>query len=255
MKKIDPIVAALVMAGACVGTWAITTNHWITEIKHIRPLHESDPEESRPLIDKFGLARNSRGLEELIVRDFFQDRRGGTFLDVGANHYQDESNTYYLETALGWSGIAVEPLAEFAAGYAKHRPKTRFVAAFASDASNGTIAFFVPTAGQKLMASSTAGYASGQTQETTVPTTTLIAVLEQAGIARLDFMSMDIELAEPQALKGLDLTRFGPSLVCIESHEAVRQQILDFFHRNGYVVVGKYLRSDTRNLWFRPAVE
>jgi len=46
--------------------------------------------------------------EELIIRDFFADRKGGFFLDIGCVHYRDSSNTYYLEKHLRWSGIAVD---------------------------------------------------------------------------------------------------------------------------------------------------
>jgi hypothetical protein len=38
----------------------------------------------------------------------------------------------------------------------------------------------------------------------------------------------------------------------VEAHPEVRQQVLDYFTRNGYVVVGKYLRADDENLWFTP---
>ncbi len=34
-------------------------------------------------------------------------------MDVGANHYERFSNTYFLEVGLGWEGIAVEPMIEF----------------------------------------------------------------------------------------------------------------------------------------------
>jgi hypothetical protein len=63
---------------------------------------------------------------------------------------------------------------------------------------------------------------------------------------------MDIELHEPEALRGFDIQRFRPQLVCIEAHPEVRQEILDYFARNGYVVVGKYLRADIWNLYFTP---
>ena len=83
--------------------------------------------------------RVSRNFEELIVRDFFKDKRDGVFLDVGANHYRNENNTYFLEQSLGWSGIAVDALAEFAADYKAYRPRTRFVAMFASDTTDSTV--------------------------------------------------------------------------------------------------------------------
>jgi hypothetical protein len=85
-----------------------------------------------------------------------------------------------------------------------------------------------------------------------VPTITLNDLLARERITRLDFMSMDIELAEPRALAGFDIERYMPALVCIESHSEVRQPILDYFARHHYVVAGKYLRMDTQNLYFVP---
>ena len=70
--------------------------------------------------------------------DFFKDKRDGVFLDVGANHYRNENNTYFLEQSLGWSGIAVDALADFAADYKAYRPRTRFVPMFASDTTDST---------------------------------------------------------------------------------------------------------------------
>ena len=63
--------------------------------------------EARPLLSKYGPEHSSYGPEEWIARDFFDDKRDGFFVDVGANHYKDTSNTYYLETGLHWSGIAI----------------------------------------------------------------------------------------------------------------------------------------------------
>jgi hypothetical protein len=85
-----------------------------------------------------------------------------------------------------------------------------------------------------------------------VPTITLNDLLPKHGIEKFDFLSMDIELSEPKALAGFDLRRFSPQLVCIEAHDEVRQFILDYFARNGYVIVGRYLPADEHNLYFTP---
>ncbi len=77
-------------------------------------------------------------------------------------------------------------------------------------------------------------------------------MLSEHGIARVDFMSMDIETGEPAALAGFTIASFKPALVCIEAHYAVRQQILDYFARAGYVLVGKYAQADPLNYYFAP---
>ena len=54
--------------------------------------------ESQALKEKYGPHRNSYSEEEWCIRDFFNDRRDGFFVDVGANDYKVTSNTYYLDT-------------------------------------------------------------------------------------------------------------------------------------------------------------
>jgi FkbM family methyltransferase len=209
------------------------------------------------LEQRYGPDRSSEDLEEWIIRDVFQDRRGGVFVDVGANDYKARSNTYYLETALGWSGVAVEPQKRFAADYESFRPRTIFVPLFVSDVSNETATLYVPR-NNHLVASSDRAFAQFFEKDvvaTPTTTSTLDDILDRLGIRQVDFLSMDIELAEPQALAGFSIERFAPELVCIEAHLGVRERILEYFRTHGYVLVGKYWRVDGDNFWFsRPGV-
>jgi len=210
--------------------------------------------ELQVLADRYGAGRYSRNAEEWAVRDFFQDKRDGVFLDVGANDYRRENNTYFLETTLGWHGLAIDAQAEYAAGYAKFRPRTKFFALFVSDVSGTTADLFVPGDADHLTASGSAAFAgpAGSTSRRQVPTLTLTDLLLRERVDHVDFVSMDIELAEPKALAGFDIQRFQPALVCVEAHPQVRQAVLDYFERHAYVVVVKYLRLDTQNLYFVP---
>jgi FkbM family methyltransferase len=210
--------------------------------------------EVRDLAAAYGPERNSQYYEEWIIRDFFHDKRGGFFVDVGANHYRTYSNTYYLEHALGWSGIAVEPLAAFEPEYRQHRPATRFRPFFVSDVSNAEAKLYLLEKNHLVTStdkSFTERFGDGARQ-LTVTTITLTHLLDSERVDQIDFMSMDIELHEPKALAGFDVGRFRPSLVCIEAHPEVRQDIIDYFTSHHYVVVGKYLRADEHNLYFAP---
>jgi FkbM family methyltransferase len=203
---------------------------------------------------RYGPNHHTEREEEWMIRDYFQDRRGGTFVDVGANHHRATSKTYYLETELGWSGIAIEPQREFAEGWAKHRPRSKFFPFFVSDVSNETARLYVIKR-MSPVASADAEFVKkfGTPDEVReVPTITLTDLLDAEGVKQIDFLSMDIELHEPRALKGFDIARFKPALVCIEALLPVRQQILDYFTRHGYVLVGKYVWVDLENLYFAP---
>jgi FkbM family methyltransferase len=202
----------------------------------------------------YGPNRYSQFAEEWIIRDFFKDRRGGVFVDVGANHYKNDSTTFYLEEHLGWSGLAVEPLEQFAAEYKQFRPRTTFLPFFVSDVSDTRAKIYVLDK-HTVVSSSDRKFTErtgANAREVDVRTITLNDLLPTHGIESFDFLSMDIELAEPKALAGFDVKRFRPELVCIEAHPEVRQSILDYFARNGYVLVGKYLTADEHNLYFTP---
>jgi FkbM family methyltransferase len=216
--------------------------------------------DDRPLLDhlvtRYGPDRNSEDLEEWIIRDAFQDRRDGVFADVGANHYKKSSNTYFLEHDLGWSGVAIEPQQGFAMDYQRFRPRTVFVPLFVSDTSNQQATLYVPKKGNSFTASSDRDFAASYDRDvvpTPTTTTTLDDILARLGITHVDFLNMDIEMHEPEGLAGFSIDRYRPELVCIEAHLGVRERILDYFHRHGYVLVGRYLRIDGDNLWFAPA--
>ena len=238
-----------------IGVLAYAAGRYRTE-RRLQPFLSTGTVELQALADRYGPSRNSRYAEEWIVRDYFQDLRGGVFVDVGANDHQRDSNTYFLETALGWSGLAIEPQDRFAGGYARERPRTVFVPLFVSDVSNTRAVLYVDR-NNDLTASSSKAFVTAEGGTDVVPqeanTTTLDDILIRSNIARIDFLSIDIELHEPAALKGFSIRTFNPRLVCIEAHPQVRQIILDYFAANGYVVLGKYLRVDTENLWFAPA--
>jgi FkbM family methyltransferase len=193
--------------------------------------------------------------EELVVRDFFQDRRDGVFLDVGCASPIEDNNTYYLEKHLGWSGLAVDALPEFAQPWERKRPRSRFFNFYVSDHA-GTVEPFYRSAlrGVSSGRKDQKGPGGKQVplQEIQVPTTTLNKLLDTNGVTRLDFLSMDIEGHEPAALAGFDIKRFRPALACVETKPANRDTITRYFAANGYERLDRYLEHDTVNWYFAP---
>jgi FkbM family methyltransferase len=208
------------------------------------------------LIERLGPQQWSRFNEELIARDFFEDRRGGVFVDVGAADARVHSNTYVLETQFGWSGIAIDALAHYGDSFRQYRPRTKFFAYFVSDRSDATEKLFVDDRNQELTSATKKFMLDrGRTEfsERDVPTITLTDLLDREGIKQFDFLSMDIELAEPKALTGFEIDRFRPALICIETHPQTRQWIMDYFVRHGYTLQTKYMYLDRNNFWFARA--
>jgi hypothetical protein len=74
--------------------------------------------------------------------------------------------------------------------------------------------------------------------EQIVPERTLSFIFDQHGINHIDFLSLDIEGYEVQALKGLDLGRHRPHIMVIESDTPEHtRQINDLLVPAGYHVI------------------
>ncbi len=203
--------------------------------------------------------RYSQFDEELIVRDFFQDRRDGVFLDVGCGPPTERSTTYYLEKHLGWSGIGIDALPDYAEPWKQERPKSRFFAFLVTDHSDTMDAFYrSPIEGLSSTQQSRPFQAPDteplvlEGKEMQLPTITLDKLLDEAGVESIDFLSMDIEGSEPPALAGFDIERFAPELVCIEVSGETEEAIRDYFAEHGYERIERYTNRDPANWYFTP---
>jgi FkbM family methyltransferase len=191
--------------------------------------------------------------EELIIRDFFQDRQGGFFVDVGCAWPINASNTYYLEKHLGWKGIGIDAVGDYAAAWQRERPASKFFQRLVTDHSGTEDRFFKSE--DTGISSTNADWASGKVfgdrmkvEEVRVPSTTLDDLLDREGVKKVDLLSMDIEGHELQALAGFDIERFRPELVVAEGKvEAVQR----YFEEHGYELIERYLPFDEVNRYFR----
>src|SRR5439155_6979734 len=123
---------------------------------------------------------------------------------------------------------------------------SRFVPLFVSDQSDKKATMFL-NRGNSLVTSSDKTFTQrwgSKVEEVEARTITLNDLFQAEHVLKVDFLSMDIELAEPKALAGFDIERLRPRLLCVEAHPEVRQQILDYFAHHHYVVVGNDLRSN-----------
>jgi FkbM family methyltransferase len=209
-------------------------------------------------IDLSGKALYSQSQEELIIRDFFRDRKNGVFLDVGCATPVIDSNTCYLERHLGWSGIAVDALPEYAESWKRRRPNSRFFNYLVTDHADGVEPFYrseLPGISSVKKPIKGPGGKERSFEEIQVPTITLTQLLEQNGISKIDFLTLDIEGAEPLALAGFDINRFTPQLVCIEAKPANREFIVKYCGDHGYEQIQKYLEYDRMNFYFERTVD
>jgi len=198
----------------------------------------------------------SQGNEDLLLRRFFAGRRGGIFVDVGAGHWRDGSNTYGFERHLGWSGIAVDGLAELGDGYRSNRPGTVFLNYVVTDRSETSATFYLAgclSSTRKAHLASFPNVDAERAPVVRVPAITLTDLLDEHGVTRVDLLSMDVEQGEPEALTGFEISRFRPGLVCVEAGtDEVREWLPPYFAGAGYERIDEYLEHDIGNWYFRP---
>jgi FkbM family methyltransferase len=199
----------------------------------------------------------TKGQEEELIRYFFRDQRDGFFLDIGCYKYDEASTTYYLEKHLGWSGIGVDAEEVWGVGWKQFRPRSKFFAYAVSDKSGETLTF-LRAGGVAATELDTKNLEFWQEKKgfepkkVTVPTITMNDLLDREEVTKIDFLSMDINGAEPIALAGFDIERFAPKLVHVEASPHRHEELKSYFAAHGYSRIDAYLKYDETNWYFTP---
>jgi len=146
----------------------------------------------------------------------------GFWVDCGAGHPKYDSVTK-LFSEFGWTGINIEPLGEEFKLLIQDRPNDHNVQCLLGSQSGVGSIFAGPTENR---GSSTTDpllverYAKefGQTfHESQVAIRTLTDILREKQVPTIDFLKIDVEGAELEVLRGIDLTEFNPRILVIEA--------------------------------------
>jgi FkbM family methyltransferase len=194
-----------------------------------------------------GTSFRAQNGEDRWLDTYFQGKREGYFVEVGAYDGVALSNTYHFEQ-IGWHGVLVEPDPDNAANCMLKRPGSRtFQCAAVATPEIREISFHkVANGGVFSTTSLTDGHAKRianiglAAEPMRVPARTLDSMLAEAGASRVDFVSIDVEGGELDVLAGFDIRRWQPRIVVVESNTKTRlPAIRRYFLRNGYA----YLHS------------
>lgn len=170
--------------------------------------------------------------QDLFVAGWLASKNiyGGHVVEVGALNGLQISNSLWFEEN-GWPCMLVEPIATLAAQCRSNRPKAIVCECACSDV-NGTAKFIeaggeiAPISG--LSATYDPRHEERLTKELAktgdkryeydVCCKTLQSLLDEHGITKIDYLSIDVEGAELQVLQGLDLVRCRPAIIGFENN-------------------------------------
>jgi len=162
------------------------------------------------------------GEDVVLARALKPWGKKGFWVDCGAGHPKYDSVTK-LFSEFGWTGINIEPLDEEFLLLTQDRPNDLNVQCLLGSQSGVGSIFAGPSENR---GSSTTDpllverYAKefGQTfHESQVPIRTLTDILHEKQLPAIDFLKIDVEGAELEVLRGIDLTEFNPRILVIEA--------------------------------------
>lgn len=144
----------------------------------------------------------------------------GVYVEVGAHDPVLDSPTFGLYMQ-GWSGVTIEPNPTFARRHRLIRPRDRFfcLAAWDEDCSlpltipKGSVTGWA-RCGDDLPLQTRSSERENISFQ--VEAKTLTNILNEADVAEIDLMTIDVEGMARRVLGGLDFSRFSPRLLVIE---------------------------------------
>lgn len=158
-------------------------------------------------------------------------KRRGVFVEAGANDGLAQSNTMYLERHRGWRGLLIEPIPELYRRCVVNRPRCKV-----EHAALVPLGHPQPSVEMRYcnLMSLVAGAMKSpeadaehlrigsevqnvETYTVHVPARPLSDILDKHAIAHVDFLSLDVEGFELQALQGLDFARHRPTYMLVEA--------------------------------------
>jgi FkbM family methyltransferase len=168
------------------------------------------------------ISYSQNGEDIVLARALKPWEKRGFWVDCGAGHPKYDSVTK-LFSQFGWTGINIEPLGEEFKLLIQDRPNDHNVQCLLGSQSGVGSIFAGPSENR---GSSTTDpllverYAKefGQTfHESQVPIRTLTDILHEKQLPAIDFLKIDVEGAELEVLRGVDLTEFNPRILVIEA--------------------------------------
>jgi FkbM family methyltransferase len=168
----------------------------------------------------------SQAQQDKWVCDFFNYKPDGYFIEVGAFDGIGDSNTYFLEKSLNWKGISIEANEEVFNSLCKNRSSININIAINS--FKGECSFDGYTVNNKL-------------DNILIKCDTLNQVLLDSNADKnIDYLSLDIEGLEYEALESLNFNYWNIGLITVEhnlycTNSIKKDKIYNLLTKNNFI--------------------
>lgn len=171
------------------------------------------------------------GQDRYYIENVVKFKRGGRFLDIGAHDGIHTSNTYALEKDLEWTGICVEANPALVPSLQKNRPNSTVVNCAIWNVP-GQVEFEISDSNHQGTAGDLLSRISGLDRNSayfkehfrqsrralSVEAKTVAQLLQEQQLlpCSFDYMSLDVEGAELEALMGIDFSLVDIKFMTVE---------------------------------------
>ena len=160
--------------------------------------------------------------EDIFIVEYFRKKNNGFYIDVGCYHPIHRNNTYLLHKK-GWSGINID-IHQFSIDLFNYlRPDDVNLNCAISNKNEVTEMFYQKELSQiSTIEKQQAKIAfQGNIKKSKIQSLTLDALLEKINFIdkKLDLLDIDVEGADLKVLKGFNIEKFKPELICVEIYE------------------------------------
>ena len=185
------------------------------------------------------------GQDVYLDQEVFKGLTSGTFVEAGAIDGLIDSNTLFFEKERNWRGLLIEPNPSQTYNLVKHRPKAQHSVAALWDkeefAEFEAIAEHVYVGWAAIPQTMNRKHATDiydrvpQVNRTRlrVLARPLADVMTDAGMKFANYVSLDLEGAEPKVLSVFPFKDIRVDVFGVDDHEA-DQTLVELFTQNGY---------------------
>ena len=182
-------------------------------------------------------------------QDFYLERLGlvaskGFFVEIGSNDPIYNSNSYYLEKKLDWSGVSIDAI-DYSASFLLNREKTTFVHALINETVEDVDFYHVKDVdGWENQVSSvhkeTLNLGKGFDAEVLKVRGTPLSKIHQIN-KPIDLCLIDVEGHEISVLRSIDFQNNPPKVLVVENNGQFhpRKLVVNFLKAKGYQHVAR----------------
>ena len=152
--------------------------------------------------------------EDIIIQGLFNHKKDGFYIDVGCYHPIRASLTHLLYKK-GWKGVNIDISKDTINLFNIARPNDKNINIGIADKEGED---FYYQSSHINQANSFKFY--NNVKKVKVQITTLDNIIKNLGVKKIDFLNIDVEYRDFNALQGLNLNSVRPSLIAIEDNDA-----------------------------------